>query len=99
MNLYLSRLTIKRYRGKKCSGLKRTRASGESVLTAVSRDVYLLGAAVAQSNCSMERSERFANVHTQKTRKTRGCAAERPQGALRCALLLQDLHHFAYDTV
>lgn len=99
MNLYLSRLTIERYRGNKRSGLERTRASGESVLTAVSRDVYLLGAAVAQCNCSMERSERFANVHTQKTRKTRGGTAERPQGALRCALLLQDLHHFAYDTV
>lgn len=72
------------------------------MLTAVSRDVYLLGAAVAQSNCSMERSERFANVHTQKTRKPRGGTAERPRGALRCvrtALLLQDLHHFAYDTV
>jgi len=75
MNLYLSGLTIE---GRKCSGMKRTRASGESMLTAVSRDVYLLGAAVAQSNCSMERSERFANVHTQKTRKPRGGTTERP---------------------
>lgn len=66
MNLtrYLSRLTIERYRRNKRSGLERTRASGESVLTAVSRDVYLLSAAVAQllygEKCSHKRVARHA---------------------------------------
>lgn len=57
------------------------------MLTAESRDVYLLGAAVAQCNCCMERSERSASVQTQKTRKKRGCdSARHVGGAAKCAL-------------